>query len=91
MPTFSAMNAAERPTKAGFGRRWGVISTFASASISRSFIKYEPRDWNWRRVSSAITSSTTTEFGDEHSTPLSKVLPRTMSYAALARSADFSM
>ena len=46
---------------------------------------------NAARASSATASSTTTEFSDEQSTPLSKVLPVMMSRTAFGTSADVSM
>jgi len=91
MPTCFAIQAADFPTSAGFGSRCGVTSILASASISAAFMKYAPSDTNWRRTSSAISSSTTTEFGEEHSTPWSKIFPIMMSLAAFLRSALRSM
>ncbi len=90
-PACSAMNVAALPTSFGFGSRCGVTSTVASLSASAGDMKYAPCCVNWRFTSSATAASTTTEFGDEHSTPLSKHLPTRMSLAAFARSADFSM
>ena len=91
IPTCSAMTEADFPTSAGFGSRCGVTSAFANASISAAFRKYAPCARIARRTSSATASSTTTEFGDEQSTPLSNVLPITMSLAAFFRSALRSM
>ena len=46
---------------------------------------------NSARTCSSSDASTTTEFSDEQSTPLSKVFPVTMSRTALATSAVDSM
>ena len=91
MPARSAISRAGLPTRAGFGRAWGVTRTLATASDSAGDRKWPPRASNSRRTSPAIGSSTTTEFSDEHSTPLSKVLPATMSRTAFATSAERSM
>ncbi len=90
-PHFAATNVADFPTRAGLGSRCGVTSTLATASISAADMKYPPCAWNSRLTSSAIASSTTTEFSDEQSTPLSNVLPVMMSRTALGTSAVRSM
>ena len=90
-PTFSAMTIADLPTRAVLGRRCGVTSALASTSASSVERKCPPCAWNCRATSSATDWSTTTELGDEHSTPLSKLLPRRMSWAAFERSAEASM
>ena len=88
MPAFSAMKVAGLPTSAGFGNRCGETSTFVTASISAAFRKYAPCCTNSRFSSSAMAVSTTTEFGDEQSSPLSNVLPMMMSDAAFLMSAE---
>ena len=90
-PACSAMNFAVLPTSFGLGSRCGETSTAASLSASAGDMKYAPWLMNWRFTSSWTEASTTTEFGDEQSTPLSKHFPTMMSLAALTRSADFSM
>ena len=53
--------------------------------------KCAPLATNCRFTSSTIGASTTTEFSDEQSSPLSNVLPVTMSRTALTISALRSM
>ena len=84
----TAMTVAGLPTSAGFGKRCGDTSTRVTASISAAFKKYAPCATNSRFSSSLIDESTTTEFGDEQSRPLSNVLPAMMSDAAFLMSAD---
>ena len=61
------------------------------ASISDALRKCAPLATNWRLTSSTSGASTTTEFSDEQSTPLSNVLPVTISRTAFTTSADRSM
>ena len=91
IPVRAAISAAVLPTSSGLGSRSAVTRAAARRSASPAFRKYPPCRSNSRRASPATASSTTTEFSDEQSRPLSKVLPVMMSATAFGKSAVRSM
>ena len=62
----------------------------ATAAASASLRKYPPFLTASSRTAAATASSHTRACSDEHSVPLSKVLPSITSFTALGRSAVFS-